>query len=176
MEGFLEDASWLFFNLLASRLPSQMQKQGGMDMYLMQKAMERGWNIGQLDDEHIKLEDLGEHQDRLPPTIEEQADSLMAFLKSYEERKQIMTNQYETTCQYWRTGNIDGFISLHLPQISNQTKVHKDRNEKWFPKMVAAMREEPTMFVFGSGHLIGEYGIIHLLREAGYEVEQIKIQ
>ena len=145
-------------------------------MYLMQKAMERGWNIGQLDDENIRPEDLAEQQDRLPQTIEEQADSLMAFLKSYDESKQKMTKEYETTYHYWRTGNIDGFISLILPQISNHTKVYKDRNEKWLPKMVAAMREKPTMFVFGSGHLIGEYGIIHLLRDAGYEVEQIKIQ
>ncbi|MBQ1667965.1 MAG: TraB/GumN family protein, partial [Prevotella sp.] len=96
--------------------------------------------------------------------------------QSYDERKQKMAKEYETTYHYWRTGNIDGFIGLILPQISNQTKVHKDRNEKWLPKMVAAMREKPTMFVFGSGHLIGEYGIIHLLRAAGYEVEQIKIQ
>ena len=166
-----------FLHLLVSRLPSQiMKKQGGMDMYLMQKAMERGWNIGQLDDEIIRPEDLAEHQDRLPQTIEEQADSLMAFLKSYDESKQKMTKEYETTCHYWRKGNIDGFIGLILPQISNHTKVYKDRNEKWLPKMVAAMREKPTMFVFGSGHLIGEYGIIHLLRDAGYEVEQIKIQ
>jgi hypothetical protein len=31
------------------------------------------------------------------------------------------------------------------------------------------------MFVFGAGHLIGEQGVIQLLRTAGYEVEQIKI-
>ena len=67
-------------------------------------------------------------------------------------------------------------IGLILPQISNHTMVYKDRNEKWLSKMIAAMREKPTMFVFGSGHLIGECGIIHLLRDAGYEVEQIKIQ
>ena len=165
-----------FLNLFVSRLSSQLKKQGGMDGYLIQKAMERGWNVGQLDDENMKMEDLAEHQERLPQTIEEQADSLMAFLKNYDERKQVMTNEFETTCHYWRTGNIDGLISSSLPQISNQTKLYTNRNEKWFPKMVAAMHKKPTMFVFGSGHLIGEYGIIHLLRNAGYEVEQIKIE
>ena len=50
----------------------------------------------------------------------------------------------------------------------------KDRNEKWLPRMVAAMREKPTMFVFGAGHLMGEHGIIEKLRKAGYKVEQVR--
>jgi uncharacterized protein YbaP (TraB family) len=36
------------------------------------------------------------------------------------------------------------------------------------------MNEAPTIFVFGAGHLIGPYGIVKLLRNAGYSVEQIK--
>ena len=40
--------------------------------------------------------------------------------------------------------------------------------------MQAAMREKPTIFVFGSGHLAGSDGIIALLRKAGYNVNQIK--
>ena len=42
--------------------------------------------------------------------------------------------------------------------------------------MQAAMNEKPTMFVFGAGHLIGEHGVIQMLRTAGYEVEQITIK
>ena len=30
------------------------------------------------------------------------------------------------------------------------------------------------MFVFGSGHLIDEHGIVQKLCDAGYEVEQMK--
>ena len=36
------------------------------------------------------------------------------------------------------------------------------------------MNEAPTMFVFGAGHLIGDSGILQLLRNTGYNVEQIK--
>ncbi len=42
--------------------------------------------------------------------------------------------------------------------------------------MQSAMLEKPTMFVFGAGHLLGEHGMIQLLRTAGYEVEQIIIK
>lgn len=33
-----------------------------------------------------------------------------------------------------------------------------------------------AQFVFGAGHLIGEHGVIQMLRTAGYEVEQITIK
>jgi uncharacterized protein YbaP (TraB family) len=35
-------------------------------------------------------------------------------------------------------------------------------------------QQAPTLFVFGAGHLIGKDGIVNKLREAGYQVEQIK--
>ena len=117
-------------------------------------------------------------------TIEEQADSLMAFLKNYDERKQILMERVEGTdgyldeiCNYWITGDYDSFASsaYWIAQIDKQPDLFKNRNERWLPKLQAAMNEAPTMFVFGAGHLIGDYGILQLLRNAGYNVEQIKI-
>jgi uncharacterized protein YbaP (TraB family) len=159
---------------LTSRFLKQYRNKGVMDMYLMKKVQERGWNVGQLDDERMKLNDLADSQDKLPQTIEEQADSLMAFLKDYEGRKQQMVKDFETTYNYWRTGDYEGFVSHHIQNVNRFPRLYRDRNEKWLPRMIAAMREKPTMIVFGSGHLIGEHGIIQMLRATGYEVEQVK--
>ena len=159
---------------LTSRFLKQYRNKGVMDMYLMKKVQERGWNVGQLDDERMKLNDLADSQEKLPQTIEEQADSLMAFLKDYEGRKQQMVKDFEATHNYWRTGDYEGFASYVVQKVAPYTGVYRDRNEKWLPRMIAAMREKPTMFVFGSGHLIGEHGIIQMLRSSGYEVEQVK--
>lgn len=159
---------------LISRFLKQYRNKGVMDMYLMKKVQERGWNVGQLDDERMKLNDLADSQEKLPQTIEEQADSLMAFLKDYEGRKQQMVKDFEATHNYWRTGDYEGFASYVVQKVTPYTGVYRDRNEKWLPRMIAAMREKPTMFVFGSGHLIGEHGIIQMLRSSGYEVEQVK--
>jgi uncharacterized protein YbaP (TraB family) len=159
---------------LTSRFLKQYRNKGVMDMYLMKKVQERGWNVGQLDDERMKLNDLADSQEKLPQTIEEQADSLMAFLKDYEGRKQQMVKDFEATHNYWRTGDYEGFASYVVQKVTPYTGVYRDRNEKWLPRMIAAMREKPTMFVFGSGHLIGEHGIIQMLRSSGYEVEQVK--
>jgi uncharacterized protein YbaP (TraB family) len=159
---------------LTSRFLKQYRNKGVMDMYLMKKVQERGWNVGQLDDERMKLNDLADSQEKLPQTIEEQADSLMAFLKDYEGRKQQMVKDFETTYNYWRTGDYEGFVSHHIQNVNRFPRLHRDRNEKWLPRMMAAMHEKPTMFVFGSAHLIGEHGIIQMLRVTGYEVEQVK--
>ncbi len=154
-------------------------KKMAMDFVLMQKAKELGWNVGGLDGENLLPQEIIVNQTTLL-SIEEQADSLMAFLKGYDERKQKLlkgaegVDGYEEICNYWRKGDFEGFITFYLPEARKQTAVLKDRNEKWLPKMVAAMREKPTMFVFGSGHLIGEHGIVQKLCDAGYEVEQIK--
>ncbi|MBR4390045.1 MAG: TraB/GumN family protein [Prevotella sp.] len=179
----LSDTTWkslwkitpaAFQNLLTSRFLALYRNKGSMDYELMEKVQERGWNVGQLDDERIKWNELFEYQEKLPQTIEEQADSLMAFLKDYEGRKQQVVKDYESTCKYWRTGDYEGFVSHLIQNVNIFPGLLRDRNEKWLPRMITAMCEKPTMFVFGSAHLIGEHGIIQLLRASGYEVEQVK--
>ena len=179
----LSDTTWksmweitpaTFQNFLTSRFLAQYRNQGSMDMELMKKVQERGWNVGQLDDERMKWNELFDYQGKQPQTIEEQADSLMAFLKDYEGRKQQVVRDYELTYNYWRKGDYEGFVSYHIQNVNLFPGLHRDRNEKWLPRMIAAMREKPTMFVFGSAHLIGEHGIIQMLRASGYEVEQVK--
>ena len=179
----LNDTTWksfwdwtpaAYYNFLASRLKSQTRPHGEMmDGVLMMKAQKRGWEIGELDDETFNLDSLNEHQDEQPPTIDVQADSLMSFLKGYEQKRQILTEGYETLTKYWILGDFEGFTSTQLTSVHQHTAMFEKRNAKWLLRMQAAMNEKPTMFVFGAGHLIGEHGVIQMLRTAGYEVEQI---
>ncbi len=45
------------------------------------------------------------------------------------------------------------------------------RNRNWIPVMARMMREKPTLFAVGAGHLGGARGVIALLRKDGYRVE-----
>lgn len=47
----------------------------------------------------------------------------------------------------------------------------KNRNRNWIPVMSRFMREEPTLFAVGAGHLGGAAGVVALLRKEGYRVE-----
>lgn len=49
-----------------------------------------------------------------------------------------------------------------------------ERNEKWIDRMTERMDQRSIFFAVGAGHLWGEKGLIHLLREQGYTVEPVK--
>lgn len=48
-----------------------------------------------------------------------------------------------------------------------------DRNKNWAPKIEEAIRTNPVFVAVGAGHLGGEFGVISLLRKAGYSVDPI---
>ena len=150
-----------------------------IDIVCINRAKERGMTLGQLDE--IQSEDkLKNMHDSLMSKIDVQVDSLMAFLNEIEHRKQMIADELNSVAlsgKYWKEGDYDSFASsaYWIAQIDKQPDLFKNRNERWLPKLQAAMNEAPTMFVFGAGHLIGDYGILQLLRNAGYNVEQIKI-
>lgn len=48
-----------------------------------------------------------------------------------------------------------------------------NRNKNWIAPMKKYMSKEPTFFAVGAGHLVGEEGVIALLRKEGYTVTAI---
>ena len=180
MEPFRKLPPSYFLRYLSSRLSSQIRRQywpnGIQDFVISAKAEQRGLHLGQLDDEDIIRQDLFESKPTKPQTLEEQAESLMSFLKRYETIRKEMIQRMKTISNYWMTGDYMSLASDSdvLAEIDQYPRVTKMRNAKWLPKMQTAMKKAPTMFVFGSAHLIGKDGIIQLLRNAGYKVEQVK--
>ena len=45
------------------------------------------------------------------------------------------------------------------------------RNRNWLPKIQAEAAKQPTLFAVGTAHLVGNQGLIMLLRHNGYQVE-----
>lgn len=101
----------------------------------------------------------------------------MALLNNFDERKQKMLKEFEgvqTMCNYWTAGDYAGFERFILPENEAYPAIYSDRNKKWMPTILEAIREMPTLFVFGAGHLTGPQGVVNQLREAGLVVETIK--
>jgi len=48
------------------------------------------------------------------------------------------------------------------------------RNNNWVEKMPKIMKEKSTFFAVGAAHLLGDIGILDLLRAEGYIVTPIK--
>ena len=173
----------VFSYFITNKMKSEAQKHGPksnsrsafIDVTCILRARMRGWEIGQLDDLEDRLKVQGFQQQ----SIDEQMDSLMALVSNYDQRMQSAINEFEVLKQsttYWCLADFKKFAAMNYwkKTITSSPAVFKDRNVKWVPKMQEAMKKAPTMFVFGAGHLLGEYGIIQLLRNAGYKVEQVK--
>lgn len=149
-----------------------------MDLACINRAKERGMVLGHLD--QVQSQDsLTKMRDAWMESLDTQVDSLMSFLNNFEQRKQQLIDEVReavTSAELWKKGDYNSFDtdSFWLTQIEKSSAIFKQRNEKWLPKITSAMHEAPTLFVFGAGHLIGPDGIIRKLREAGYEVEQIR--
>lgn len=50
----------------------------------------------------------------------------------------------------------------------------KNRNARWIPVIMKAMKRKPSFFAVGAAHLAGENGVISLLRRKGYKVAPVK--
>jgi uncharacterized protein len=79
--------------------------------------------------------------------------------------------------QAWKSGDV-GAVEKHLlvgmrdyPEIHQ--KVIDDRNQRWLPQIENLLsRGENALIVVGAAHLVGKNGIIELLKDRGYRVEQ----
>ena len=56
-----------------------------------------------------------------------------------------------------------------------KTKLLDKRNQNWIPKINAVIQNKSCFIAIGAGHLVGENGLINLLKNQGYTVEPISI-
>ena len=168
-----------------SKYGSNIDTQSALDATCIQRAKLRGIEVGQLDDEHLGQDIIGgasaKIQETLSQSVDEQVDSLMSLVSNYDQRLQAAMDESDAAYQameYWRQADFESFAEMRYftSGVNTAPKIFKDRNVKWLPKMQEAMKKAPTMFCFGAAHLLGEHGIIQLLNDAGYKVEQVKIQ
>ena len=182
-KAFLHYQPFFFTTLLNSIIQMEaLQKYPAlcngnlMDVACAKRAKARGWKVGNLD-QHKNPEEQKKGNETLNQSIDEQADTLMAFLNNFGERKQKILKVFEgtqTMCDYWTAGDYEGFERFIQPENEAAPAIYAERNKKWMPTIIEAIKEMPTLFVFGAGHLTGSNGVVRMLRDAGYKVEQLK--
>ena len=88
-----------------------------------------------------------------PEEVKEMLDKIVASYKEKDIKAlYALMEQYE---------EYDGFNEVML----------KNRNLDWMDKLEDQMAKNSLLVAVGAGHLGGEYGVISLLRKAGYTVE-----
>ncbi|MBC5839096.1 TraB/GumN family protein [Flavobacterium muglaense] len=114
----------------------------------------------------------------------ETLQSQMDFLSSAYTDAEMITMLQESNDENTKK-MVQNYIQENLPEIYNDVTAEKamnektrkvlldGRNENWIVKMPNIMKDKSTFFAVGAGHLLGEQGVIRLLRKKGYTVKPV---
>jgi len=155
----------------------EYQKQGfdpelGIDKHFLDAAKEQGKEIRSLETIEQQLDLFFEIDDQLD-------DILVAeFLDQMEEIGPMI----ERMVYLWNSGDVDGLDKFLQEQVGEDPamkdfyyKLLDDRNVLMADKIDAMLQGDTDVFVVvGAGHFAGDMGIVSLLGEKGYEVEQVR--
>ena len=168
---------WVKPMFLAMLPDDMLSMEGGMEtgemlsyeFELMEIADELKMKVAGLE----TLEDQLGVFDSIPYDI--QAEMLMETIRGEGmESDQAMDDMI----QLYKEQDIEGLYNL-IHGESEESGVFENailvnRNKNWIPVMAKMMKDKPTFFAVGAGHLGGDVGVIALLKEAGYKVQPIK--
>ena len=81
--------------------------------------------------------------------------------------------------EIYKSKDIEGMLKMmddsdNKITSENQDVLLNNRNKNWIPIIIKTIKDKPTFFGVGAGHLAGEEGVIKLLRKQGYKVEAVK--
>lgn len=161
---------WLAANTLVTleMLRLGFDPQFGLDRHFMRRASETGIATGELE------------------TLEEQFNALSGLPQDVQMRYLVeslhdagdVAESAERIIAIWRAGDLEAMGELLDETFSDEKAIYdalmRDRNLKWLPRIERSIASGRTHFVaVGALHMAGPDGLIALLEEKGYILEQM---
>lgn len=143
--------------------------EAGVDHYFHRQALNDGKTLGYLEspDEQIRfLVDMGKGQE----------DEIIRH--TLLEMKEL-PHYLDAMRSAWRSGDMEKLETAGLDTWSNEfpevyATLVTDRNRNWVPEIERLLQTSDTELVlFGALHLVGKEGVLALLKDQGYQVEQL---
>lgn len=143
------------------------------DGYFQKEAAAKGKTVGGLETFDFQINTLFKST-----TMERQKELLLCMADNLE----FTEEQTENIVKAFFTQDLDGIEKAMDAKMNNTCDVtpeEKDvliynRNAEWIKQMPEIMKQKPTFFAIGAGHLPGEKGVLALLKKAEYTVESVK--
>lgn len=167
---FTNTKPWFVAVTVAILKLSQMgfDPEEGVDRYFYNKAKEGGKGV-------LGLE-TAEFQIGLIASLggEAEGEILLHTLKDLD----VMEAELNNLVDSWKRGDVAVFKEVILKSYGEYPRVYDElivsRNKNWLKKIQNYLRgKKKYMIVVGAGHLVGEDGLIKLLSDKGYKVEQM---
>ncbi len=148
------------------------ESEKGIDRHFMDEASTEGKPIGELESADSQIDLLSSLSDDLQ-------DKLLLWVLSDSE---YFDRDFHQILKAWRQGNADEMIAVftraerQYPELKPlMEKILYQRNIEMAKKIEQYLEEPKTYFiVVGAAHLAGERGLVSLLRNKHYTVEQLR--
>jgi hypothetical protein len=103
-----------------------------------------------------------------------QAKELLKNIDSFS----VYKNEFETMLGFYKNQEMDSIKNMIGKSEFGSDKYDdlllKNRNKNWVNQLKGIMKNESVFVAVGAGHLLGDYGLISLLKKAGYKVEPLE--
>jgi uncharacterized protein len=159
---------WFLSLVLQAPALHGMSETLGVEEFLLRRARANSKPVS-------GLESAREHADVFLGLTDQQSEAmlLMMFLPT-----QRSGSKGDEIARAWRRGDADTDTRIMLDEFRNfpslADRFLTDRNRKWIPKIEACLQSGKTYFVVaGAAHMGGPNGIIALLHDRGYHLEQL---
>ena len=140
----------------------------GLDLHLAQRAREAG--------KRIEAFETADYQIGLFADMDE--DESRAFLRYTLKDVDSVVTQLGDLTRAWKSGDVTTLSALLTEAFSNEPELFERlvtvRNRAWLPRIEELLQgDEAAMVVVGALHLVGPEGLVEMLRERGYRIEQL---
>lgn len=140
----------------------------GVDLHFFERARAAGKRTLALESVEFQVSLFGDL------TPEEDA----AFLRYTLEELDAVIPMVDELMEDWKAGNVAEVETLLIDAYREFPGLFRrlvsDRNRNWLPRVEELLAgDETAMVVVGALHLVGEQGLLELLRRGGYSVQQL---
>jgi uncharacterized protein YbaP (TraB family) len=175
-----------------AQLEEILQKSGGVslaqvDNYTLGTVMSllfvKAYGCSDLKSYEMEVIDKAKVSNKPIVGLEKAADQVDFLNKSYTDdemisyMKHINADMSNKMVKDYTNEDINSIYAMMTDKVlmpGNSKKIILDnRNLNWSKKMPGMMEKESVFFAIGSAHLVGELGVINLLKKAGYSVKPI---
>ena len=144
------------------------QAQHGVDLYFFRRAVHAQKVVLALETLESQLDLL----DELP--IEVQNNLVQQTIADIDNLSESLT----ALVSAWSQGDTQTFTALSLKSLEAYptvyTKLFRDRNQAWLGPIEQYLTQtDDYLVVVGAGHLVGPDGLVQLLSDRGYQVQQL---
>jgi uncharacterized protein YbaP (TraB family) len=144
-----------------------LDPQIGLDKHFYDLANEKGKQVIGLETAESQMDRF----DKMPERMQEQ------MLRSELDEMETEQSSLRAILTAWQSGDAATIEKMLLGSFSDNPAAYNslitERNRNWMPQLETCLkRPAPCFVVVGAAHIVGPQGLLTMLQQRGYRVEQ----